>query len=472
MDKEQEDMLNKMFFTEGGILKGKFEDNADKKAALHKFTLHLIDKYHIKTIKGTKRREIFIYKDGVYISGEEIIKKDIRDTLEELSTNHLNKEIIEAIKDLTPIDRDKFTVETNILNFNNGVFDINTQVFSGHDPKYLFLTKIPVDYVAGLNCSKIKQFLDAVLDDEQIKIVQEWFGYVLYRSYFIKKAIVCVGDGDTGKTTLLSLFSSFLGLQNVCGVSLQKISSDKFSVANLYSKHINIYDELSFKDINDNGAFKMVTGGGIITGERKFGDQFQFKNYAKLTFACNKVPDVRDAHDDAYFNRWIVIQFNYPVEEEDKDKQLIYKMTTPEELSGLLNFSLEGLTRLLKNERFSYDKKPEEIKLEMQCSGSSIADFAFNCLERSDNDWISKDDMYKAYIDYTQSKGIPSDTIQTLGRRLRKYANYITDSKPMDSTSGKQITSWMGVRFKENPKPSVAKKEEEKDPFEIFNNIS
>ncbi|MEK7538847.1 MAG: phage/plasmid primase, P4 family [Patescibacteria group bacterium] len=433
---------------------------ADKKEAIYRLSKYLLEKHHIKTIKGSKR-EIFVYQDGVYVPGEEIIRKDIRELLEELSTTNNNKEIIETVKDLSPIDRDKFTADKHLLNLNNGVLDVRTLELREHHPDYLFLTKIPINFDPQAECPTIKKFLSDVLDDEQELLIQEWLGYGLYPEYFIKKAIIFVGEGDTGKTTLMNLMFMFFGERNVSGVSLQKISSDKFACAHMYTKYVNLYDDLSFKDISDNGAFKIATGGGVITGEMKFGNQFQFKNYAKLTFACNKIPDVKDADDDAYFNRWIVIQFNYAVDEKDRDKQLIHKMTTPEELSGLLNFALVGLTRLLKKEKFSYNKGPEEIKAEMLRSGSSIANFAFDCLEPSDGVWISKVNMYNAYIQFTRAQNLANKNIQALGHRLPKYAPYISDEKPVDPLTGKQVTAWSNVRFKSNFASSLPRENSE-----------
>lgn len=443
----------------------------DKKEAVYHLSKHLIETYHVKTIKGTKR-EMFIYQDGMYIPGEDVVRENIRFHLQEICTTQTVKEVLETVKDLSPIDREKFSVEKHLLNLNNGVLNTRSKELMPHSPNYLFLTKIPVDFNPSTDCPTIKKYLSDVLDDEQITLVQEWAGYGLYPEYFIKKAIIFVGDGDTGKTTLINLLHTFYGERNVSGVSLQKISSDKFSCAHLYKKYINLYDDLSFKDISDNGAFKIATGGGIITGEKKYGDQFQFKNYSKLTFACNKIPDVKDADDEAYFNRWIVIKFNYVVEEKDKDKQLIHRMTTSQELSGFLNFAIEGLGRLLENEKFSYDKSSEEIKAEMLQSGSSIGKFVVNCLEAGEGPHISKDDMYEAFIRYTQQNNLPNANIETLGKRLPKYASYISTWRPVDKKTGKQFSAWSNVKFKDGIDFLSPREENSVDPYDLISNES
>ncbi|MEK7617592.1 MAG: phage/plasmid primase, P4 family [Patescibacteria group bacterium] len=421
----------------------------DKANCLYDLAKHLVEKYHVKTISGRKDRDVFIYDNGVYRLGVNDLKAEIQTLLEELATTHIKNEVLEKIKDLTVCQREEFNVNQNFINLNNGILNIETGELTEHDPKYLFLHRLPIDYKANADCPAVKKFLFDILNEDNIPVIQEWIGYALYRSYFIKKAIIFVGERDTGKTTLINLLASLMGKGNVSGVSLQRITSDKFATAHLYNKHLNIFDDLSFKDINDNGGFKIAAGGGIITGEYKFGDQFQFENYSKLTFSCNKIPNVKDANDDAYFSRWIVIQFNKAV--TNPDKFLINKLTNPFELSGLLNFALEGLNRLLINQEFSYKKNPDEIKAEMMRSGSAIANFAYDCLQEETGAWISKESMYNEFAKYARTNKQPVETIISLGQKLRKYADYIDDSRQqfIDPITGKknQATGWRNVKF-------------------------
>jgi len=426
-----------------------FKSPKNKKEVYYKIATYLIEKHNIKTIGGVKVREIFIYKDGIYIEGVNMLHQEIRELLEELCKKHDVNEIIETIKDRTVADRKDFFVDLNFINLNNGVLNIRTNELFPHNPKYLFFSKFPLNYKNGVDCPNIKNFLKETLKSEDITIFQEWLGFGLYRRYFIKKAMIFVGEKDTGKSTSIRVIQEFYGLENICSMSLQKISHDKFATSNFYNKHMNTYDELDYNDIQNNGHFKMVTGGVSIPGEYKFGNQFLFINYAKLLFACNKIPDVKDANDEAYFDRWIVIPFNNMVDKDKIDPFLIEKLTTLEEMSGLLNFALEGLQRLLKNNRFSYEKTPDEIKVEMLRSGSTVANFAYDCLEQDPKSWISKEDMYKAFVEYAVKNKLPSGiSIKTIGSKLPKYVSYISEGKPKDK-DGKQITAWMGVKFKE-----------------------
>lgn len=435
--------------------KKSIEIKKNKTETKNKIVRELIEKFNVKTCINKKDRDIFIYQDGIYKSGEHILRKHLEGNLEDC-TMHTKNELLDKIKDQTGVEVKAFEVGANLINFKNGILNIQTKEFICHSPEYLFLHQIPVIYDPAKDCPGIKNFLNQILPEADIEIIKEWLGFCLYRRYFIKKALIMVGERDTGKTTLARLMKNFLGEDNCCAVSLQRIGSDqdKFSRASLYQRHLNIYDDLSNRDLTDQGGFKIATGGGPIAGERKFGSPFMFENFAKLAFTANQIPLNKDTYDDAYFSRWIVVQFNQQIDKPDKF--LIDKITTLDELSGLLNLSLEGLYRLLDTGSFSYYKEAHEIKVEMLRSGSPIANFAYDCLEREDGATITKEVMRSAYLKYAEDNSFPPFTKEKLGRDLPLYAFYVNG----DSKDPQGKNAWKNVRFK-NKSPDIEENEVE-----------
>jgi P4 family phage/plasmid primase-like protien len=405
---------------------------------------YLSEKYSIKT-PDNKDRVIYAYRDGYYRESENFLRSEIQKILSKKLNRSLRSEILEHIRDLTLVDEKKLEVSKNLLNLRNGIYDIAEKKLSSHSPLYFFTWQFPIDYVPSAICPAILKALNDILGKDDINLLQEWFGYCLYRDYALKKALILVGEQNTGKTTILKLNISLVGKENISGVSLEYLTSNRFATSNLRDKFVNIYDDLSYKDVNDNGIFKMVTGNGTITGEVKFGSQFQFQNHAKLTFSCNKIPNPKDSNDEAYFNRWIVIEFNRQIEKPDP--HLFTKISTKEEISGLFNFALEGLQRVLKNGRFSYKKTEDEIKEQMQKSGSPVAQFAYDCLEESRGGSIPKDDMVEYFRAYTKEHGLPSMSKETLGRKLPKYATYIDGGR--EGSRNFQVSVWQNVKIKE-----------------------
>ena len=172
----------------------------------------------------------------------------------------------------------------------------------------IFLKKIPIKYNPNADCPKIKEFINQIMREEDVVVLQELAGYCLWKDYPIQKAFALVGEGSNGKSTFLRLLTKLLGKENVSSISLQDLVNNRFAVANLYGKLANIFADLPPEILKDTAKFKMLTGGDIITAEKKFKNPFKFYNYAKLIFSCNRLPVTYD-DTTAFFRRWVIINF-------------------------------------------------------------------------------------------------------------------------------------------------------------------
>lgn len=421
---------------------------------------YLVDSYSMITI-GKKYRETYVYQEGVYINAENlVIYPEIQRILGDLITKNAKSETFHKIQDMTSQPENIFQLApVNLIPLANGVYDFITKELLPHDPKYKFKYKLPVTYDAGATCPKTEAYFDQVLTPEQRLTVEEWIGYYFLRDYRYKKAIIFVGEGDTGKTTLLEVISYLLGVDNLSSVSLHKMTADKFAAAHLYEKHGNIVDELSAKDITDTGNFKIATGGGSISGEYKFGNQFSFLNFSKFTFACNKIPDVQDFDDEAYFNRWMVIRFEKTIEK--KIPNFVQTLTTEEERSGLFNLAMKGLDRLLENGKFTYASTAVDTKLEMMRNGSSIARFVKDMLIRDSEGQLTNEQMYEAYENYCHENALAVESLTMLSQKLPFYVNWIVKAQVycMHDNKMQQRRGWRNVSVRPNTEQLLAQEE-------------
>lgn len=384
--------------------------------------------FSFQTIYGKNNEDIYFYEDGIWTnSGREVIESEVETLLGSYAKTKVVNEIVKKIKRQTSISFEEFNqIPEELIPLQNGILNFKSGEFFDYSPKYYFKSKLTPKYDPKAECPIFMNFLNETLAPEDIPAIQEWYGFTLYRRYFIKKGVIFVGDGDTGKTVLLTNLIKFIGTQNTTGINLQRITNeDKFALASLHNKYLNAYDDLSSKDINNGGGFKIVTGGGYNTAEVKFGDPFQFINFAKMTFSCNKIPSIKDSDDWAYYNRFMPFEFNNIVDPENQDKFLIDKISTEQELSGILNWAIEGLNRLLVNNKFSYNKTPAEVKRIMDRSSDSLSGFVQDCLIKCDGAKITKEVMFEIYSYWADKKGITGYSKEQIGRRLEKVCPFI-----------------------------------------------
>lgn len=412
--------------------------------------LKVFQKTNFITI-GEDRHKIYFYKDGMYMAGGE---NKIAELCENITSGCVGQhQILEVANQ---IKRNSFKLREDVFEpknldlicVQNGILNIKTREIQPHTPDQIFTQKIPLTYNPDKKAHKIIEYIKSTLDRRDIKCFQEFLGYMLYRKYLIKKSVIFVGEKDTGKTKLLMLILKFIGDKNTSGVSLHVLAANLFSASQLEHKLLNFFDDLSLRDLSDTSAFKIACGGGKMSAERKFGETFEFYNYAKLLFATNKFAGVKDIDDMAYYGRWMIFFFNNVFTVKTANPTILEDVTTPDELSGLLNWALDGLDRLLKNRDFSYDRTAEENKQVMLCNVDTVYNFVETCLTEKIGLWISKQDLYTHYLDNCRENNSAPVTMVKFGTDLSVKCKFIRDGKKQ--IEKKRHTGWLNVVYNPN----------------------
>lgn len=265
-----------------------------------------------------------------------------------------------------------------LVNLQNGTFEVTPEgtrirPFNSED----FLTyQLPFRYDPKAEAPIFQSYLDRVLPDKQRQVVlSEYLGYIFIRngSSIMKeeKALVLYGSGANGKSVFFEVVNALFGVENVSSYSLQSLTNENgYFRAKLVNKLVNYASE-----INGNleaSIFKQLVSGEPVEARLPYGEPFTLTQYAKLIFNCNELPREVE-HTNAYFRRFLIVPFDVTIPEEEQDKQLHSKIIGSE-LSGVFNWVLEGLNRLLIQKRFSdcdaarlareqYEKQSDSVKL-------------------------------------------------------------------------------------------------------------
>lgn len=368
----------------------------------------LRQQFTFKTIRETEKVYYYDETQGRYRDlGETVIKEHLEILCQTISTHGVN-EIINKIKRRTYVKATEFDNYPDMLNLKNGLLNIITCEFSSHTSTYLSLVQLPINYDVKARCPKILRFLGQVLGPKDVFTILEVIGYCLHKTARYEKAFLFVGDGDNGKGTLLKLLEYFLGPENVCHTSLQDLDSDRFAKADLYGKLANICGDLQSKRLTNTGNFKMLVSGDTVRAQRKHAQPFDFRNNSKLIFSTNEIPK-SDDNTYAYFKRWLIFSFERIFQGETKDTNLIAKLTTEEELSGLLNLALIALKQLIKDSEFRHADHIETTKRRYNQNASSVDGFlTHKCyMDKTDRCCYSiSTNLYRCYVLHCEENNI------------------------------------------------------------------
>lgn len=408
-----------------------------------------IQAYRFKTVADTG--VIYRYAHGVYLAdGEIFLSKLIESEFGDVTSDKLVKDVIGKIRRRTYTDRNEFNKE-HVLNVRNGLIDLDTLQLREHSPECLSTAQLDIVYDPGAQAPRIRKFLGEVAQAKDIPLVEEILGWLLWPDYSIHKAIMLLGPGRNGKGTLLRLITAFLGKENVSNVTLQELVADRFAKSDLYGKLANIGGDLPSKDLSDTAAFRNLTGGDDNRAQEKYRPAFNFRNKAKLMFSANVLPRSQD-DTYAFYARWILIEFLniFDVQKGTGDPDLEAKLTTPEEMSGLLNIALEGLARLRANGwRFSYDKTVEDVEMMYKRNANPVLAFLMDECEADTSSYIEKQVFFNRFTEYARARNLRPLTMSKFAELLKDQTEIPISSFRPWIAYGDRPHCWLGARFKE-----------------------
>ncbi len=304
------------------------------------------------------RQELGIWKR---IDSDETIKQAI---LAVLPKKQINAGAIGSVLSVlrTKVAREDVVfdrlVDENVVNCLNGTLHLRSgrTPFDGrgatedwwelrpHRREDLLTVRVPVAWEPSAQCPRFERFLDDITHgdadaQEKRQVLIEAIGYSLMPTTREERFVILHGESSSnGKSTLLEIIRRLGGAENASALTLQQLG-ERFGLAGLQSKLVNLCAEIPRGAALPDDAIKKLTSGDTITVERKGRDHYEMKPYATLWFATNTLPNLRDLSPATLEKRCILVELNRSFQGESRDARLIDKLT--EELPGILYLCVE-----------------------------------------------------------------------------------------------------------------------------------
>ncbi len=233
------------------------------------------------------------------------------------------------------------------------------------------------------------------------------------------------------------------------------LAYSRFAGAELRNKLADIAGDVSGGELRDTSFFKLLTGGDYLSTEMKMVQKRpMFRNSAKLIFAFNQLPRSTD-QTMAFFRRFEVVKFVQSFAGKE-DKQLLSKLTTEEELSGLLNLlSSVFIPALFKKEEFHDSMSIEEIQLEYNLSADPALAFIQEHIEVDPERQVEVIELYNKFTSWCKAKGLNPATPEGFGYSLRNLSGMIIQKRRVQE-EGIQKNYYSGIRYIEEIKAEIA----------------
>lgn len=381
------------------ILEGDPGSNGNGKAPPKFIARRLAEELAAETpIAAAASGKLYTYRDGAYRpDGERDLRERITAELGDEWRRSRADETIAFLRDSAP--RLWSEPPRDRINVANGILDLKAGHLSPHSPDFLSPVQIGASYDPEATCPAVDQFLADVLTPELIPLVHELAGYLVTPDNSLQAAMMFLGEGANGKSTLLTLLTRLLGTENVSTVALHRLDEDRFSAADLEGRLANVFADLDARALQASSIFKAITGGDAITGERKYAPAFSFRPYARLLYSANEPPPTPDS-SDAFFRRWTIIPFDRRFGPGEADRRLLDKLTTPSELSGLLRHGLRALPALRERGAFATTDATDEAAQRFRIDSDSVAGFLGESCELDVDAREPRTSLFNAYREW------------------------------------------------------------------------
>jgi P4 family phage/plasmid primase-like protien len=396
----------------------------------------------------------YVYRDGAWCKTTRNEFKPLSLSIQDPKTRTARKALevlkhIEFANQTTEKEFKSFHLEDGhgnvLINCANCVIAVSaTQIRElPHSEHYFFTRKLAADYRTESACSSFEAALEAALPDgNDIELMRCFCGYILLPDCRHEVALVCYGDGETGKSTISAGIQAALGPGLVTECSLTQISDPQNkNLAKLAFAALNLSTELDAVEVGSENFKRLVSGEGI-DADRKFRDSISLRASCKLWFNANHLPRFKSG-TDAELRRLYFIGFRQKIKKRD----VTLKERVKAEADGILLFMLDGLKALLSKghfpepgilslqtkDRFKLQNDPIRAFIETDCVLGKACE-------------IVKAQLYDAYSKFCEAHGIPPYNQAPFFREVYARHPAVTPFRGSDGDARSQKVKGIDIR--------------------------
>lgn len=381
------------------------------------------------------------------------------------------KEVIENIKAESVYDgegRNNFFInhssKDQFISMKNGILNLSKAIDKDDNvveliplsPAFFNTSILPFDYNPKASCPIFLKILKDILpnEDDQ-KVLQQWFGYHLLNSFQEGKMMIFIGSGANGKSVISNLLGLFLGRENVSSVPIEQFNNKRtFPMAETVGKLANICDEISQGEI-DEATLKNYITGGFVQAEEKFKKPFIFKPTAKLTFSTNCMPKIKD-QSDGFWRRVLMLEFKQKITHEKRNPDFLndnYWINNGE-LAGIFNWSLEGAKEILKAGKIFESKNSRESLEEKKGEAGNMKTWILKNIEFVEDGILNRTEAFDQYKVAVGKLGLkPESASKFYAEVMASFPEAINHENPKQTSNGR-FRGWSKLKLRDSDEHS------------------
>jgi putative DNA primase/helicase len=312
------------------------------------------------------------------------------------------------------------------LNLSNGTLSLKSLELRPHSKDDLFTYCLDYEYDPNADCPLFKKYIADVLvtentittDENLVMLFQELLGYSLTPDTRHEVMVWMFGEGGNGKSVAISVVEALLGPMSM-SIDFQTIGMPgNYDLADIPGKRVLLSTEAERNKTMAEGYIKRIVTGDTINTRPIYGSPLSFRSTAKIWWAMNDRPIIKDTTDSMWRRMKLIPFFRKFEEGKNADVDLPVKLMA--ELPGILNWAIEGLMRLALNGRFTKSVASEEAKLQYREEANPVAQWVNTMTVRTNYPATLQGALFKEYTRWRQEQNERAITSTQFGKDLKR----------------------------------------------------
>lgn len=294
-------------------------------------------------------------------------------------------------------------------------------------------TYVPPDLPSD---SLFSRFLKSSLPSpDVVSIVQEFAGYSLLTTTKFQVGQLWFGSGRNGKSVLLEIVRALhaktadMKLEALHGFALQPLFGATLACVS-EAPRTGVHGEM----------LKAMIAGDSITIDRKYLEPVSYKPTAKWLMAANNI--IRSAdHSDGWWRRFHIIPWSVQIPESELIPDLAEQICEFE-LHLVLNWALQGVSRLLARGRFDTSSKVlTNAKQQFIANSNPVVAWLSEIEPVAHQVGMSKDEVFKEFCKWCDANNHRCPASNTFWENMHQQlkGSFQMDKRHQVRVSGKSV---------------------------------
>ena len=371
--------------------------------------------------------ELVVYALGL---PDGAVRDDYREFVERWQKRYNRETVLKDAASVYPVRLEEFDQNPYLYNCLNGTLNLRTREFSPHSPADMLTLLCGASYdPAARSPSWEKAVADAMEGDAgKVAYLQKAMGYGLTGDTSEECFFMLYGPTTrNGKGTIMETYMALQGgygktarPETIAQKDKANSSSPSEDIARLAGARVVNISEPGKQMILSAALVKTLTGRDTINARFLNENSFDFTPQFKLFVNTNHLPKVTDP---TIFDsgRVKVIPFERHFAEAEQDKGLKRRLRKAANLSGLLNWCLDGLWMMSET-----GLEPPPAVLAATASyrrdSDKIARFVEDTMAPDATGEIRTEDAYRAYQEWCTRNGYYPEAMQNFKQAMEAHA--------------------------------------------------